>query len=131
MIRKPAQSYRIGVSSQICGSSGNCCWKIENETYNTLKNQGYHLEHNFGHGQKNLSVVFALLMMLAFVVDQALELASRLFQAVRNKGGSRRSLWDHVRSLFYSLPFDSMEDIYKALLYGYRVEGLVILNDSS
>ena len=110
---------------------GRARWKIENETFNTLKNQGYHFEHNFGHGQKNLSVVFALLMMLAFLVDQTLELACRLFQAVLNKEGSRRSLWDHVRALFYSLPFDCMEDIYRALLYGYRVEGLVILNDSS
>jgi hypothetical protein len=110
---------------------GRARWKIENETFNTLKNQGYHFEHNFGHGQKNLCVVFALLMMLAFLVDQTLELACRLFQAVLNKEGSRRSLWDHVRALFYSLPFDSMEDIYRALLYGYRVEGVVILNDSS
>jgi hypothetical protein len=28
----------------------------------TLKNQGYHYEHNFGHGQKHLSVVFAMVM---------------------------------------------------------------------
>ena len=32
-------------------------WKIENETFNTLKNQGYHFEHNFGHGNKNLSTI--------------------------------------------------------------------------
>ena len=110
---------------------GRARWKIENETFNTLKNQGYHFEHNCGHGQKNLSVVFAMLMLLAFLVDQTLELACRLFQATLNKEGSRRSLWDHVRALFYSLPFNSMEDIYRALLYGYRIEGLVILNDSS
>ena len=45
-------------------------WKIENETFNTLKNQGDHFEHNFGHGYKHLSTVFAYLMMLAFLVDQ-------------------------------------------------------------
>jgi len=71
------------------------------------------------------------MMMLAFLVDQAHQLACRLFQAVLKEEGSRRSLWDHVRSLFYSLEFDSMESIYRALLYGYRVEGLVIFNDSS
>lgn len=49
---------------------GRARWKIENETFNTLKNQGYHLEHNYGHGAQNLSVVLALLMMLAFLVDQ-------------------------------------------------------------
>src|SRR5688572_17907274 len=42
-------------------------WRIENETFNTLKNQGYHFEHNFGHGYEHLSVVFATLMMLAFL----------------------------------------------------------------
>ena len=45
---------------------GRARWKIENETFNTLKNQGYEFEHNFGHGNKNLSSVFAMLMMLAF-----------------------------------------------------------------
>ena len=30
---------------------GRARWKIENETFNVLKNNGYHLEHNFGHGQ--------------------------------------------------------------------------------
>ena len=52
--------------------------KIENETFNTLKNQGYNFEHNYGHGDENLSVVFAMLMMLAFLVDQAQQLACQL-----------------------------------------------------
>src|SRR5499427_5830248 len=34
---------------------GRARWKIENETFNTLKNQGYHFEHNYGHGTQNLS----------------------------------------------------------------------------
>jgi hypothetical protein len=109
---------------------GRARWKIENETYNTLKNQGYHFEHNYGHGEKNLSVVFALLMMLAFLVDQAQQLACHLFQAVLKKEGSRTSLWEHMRALFYSLEFDSMESIYRALLYGYKVKGLVIFDSS-
>jgi hypothetical protein len=109
---------------------GRARWKIENETFNTLKNQGYHFEHNFGHGEKNLSVVFALLMMLAFLVDQAQQAACRLFQAVLNKIGCRTRLWEHIRSLFHTLEFDSMESIYRALLYGYKVEGLVILDSS-
>jgi hypothetical protein len=109
---------------------GRARWKIENETFNTLKNQGYHFEHNFGHGEKNLSVVFALLMLLAFLVDQAQQAACRLFQAVLNKIGCRTRLWEHIRSLFHTLEFESMESIYRALLYGYKVEGLVILNSS-
>jgi len=109
---------------------GRARWKIENETFNTLKNQGYHFEHNFGHGKNKLSVVFAMLMMLAFAVDQAQQLACPLFQAVWLKKGSKRSLWEHMRSLFHLLEFASMADIFRAMLYGYRIEGFVI-NDST
>jgi hypothetical protein len=108
---------------------GRARWRIENETFNTLKNQGYQFEHNFGHGKKNLSVVFAMLMMLAFLVDQVQQLACRLFQAVWAKLGSKRSLWEQMRALFFGYRFDSMEDIFKALLYGFKRERLVILED--
>jgi len=64
---------------------GRARWKIENETFNTLKHQGYHFEHNYGHGEQNLSVVFATLMMLAFLVDQTQQLCCALFQAVWTK----------------------------------------------
>lgn len=107
---------------------GRARWKIENETFNTLKNQGYHFEHNFGHGQNHLSVVFAMLAMLAFLVDQIQQKACSLFQAVLQKEGSRKSLWEHMRNLFYALDFECMEDIWRALLYGYKIEGFVILD---
>ena len=106
---------------------GRARWKVENETFNTLKNQGYHFEHNFGHGKKNLSSVFASLMMLAFAVDQAQQLACQLFQATIIKLGSKKRLWKAMRALFYSIPFDCMESLYKALLHGYRIESIVIL----
>jgi hypothetical protein len=41
-------------------------------TFNTLKDQGCHFEHNYGHGVDNLATVLALLMLLAFTVDQML-----------------------------------------------------------
>lgn len=105
---------------------GRARWKIENETFNTLKNQGYNFDHNYGHGQQNLSVNFTLLMLLAFLVDQVQQLAFPLFQAVLKKEGSRKRLWQHLRALFYTLKFASLEDIFSALLYGYKVEGVVI-----
>lgn len=110
--------------------AGRARWKVENETFNTLKNQGYQFEHNFGHGKKHLSVIFAHLMMLAFLVDQAQQAGSSLFQDVLNKVGSKKSLWEKMRHLFYTLPFDAMEQIYKALLYGFRIEKIVILEDT-
>lgn len=110
---------------------GRARWKIENETYNTLKNQGYHFEHNFGHGNKHLAVVFPLLMMLAFLVDQALQIACPLFQALLTKLRSRRRLWERVRNLFASIAFDSMLDLFRAILYGYRIDNLVILDNTT
>jgi hypothetical protein len=40
--------------------------KIENEHNNVLKHHGYHLEHNFGHGQEHACKIYALLNLLAF-----------------------------------------------------------------
>ena len=108
---------------------GRARWKIENETFNTLKNQGYNFEHNYGHGNKNLSVVFAMLMMLAFLVDQAQQLTCQLFQSVWKKLGSKRSLWEKMRFLFFGFKFDSMEGIFIALLYGFERNYPVILED--
>jgi hypothetical protein len=80
---------------------GRARWKIENETCNTLKNQGDHFEHNDGHGTQNLSVVFATMMMLAFLVDQTQQCCGALLQAVWAKLGSKRLLWERMRALFY------------------------------
>jgi hypothetical protein len=96
---------------------GRCRWKIENETFNTLKNQGYHFEHNYGHGEKNLSVVFALLMMLAFLVDQVQQLCCPLFQAVWKRVGTKRALWERLRSHFWHFIFQSMQHLYQVMLY--------------
>ena len=101
---------------------GRSRWKIENETFNTLKNQGYHFEHNFGHGRQNLSVVFAMLMMLAFLVDQTQELYCPLFQSVHKKLGSRRAVWDHLRSHFRHFRFDSMQHLHEVMLYDLAKE---------
>jgi len=99
---------------------GRARWKIENETFNTLKNQGYHFEHNYGLGQEHLSEVFVMLMMLAFLVDQTQQLTSALFRSVWKKFGTKRSLWENVRNLFHVFELESMEMLYTALLHGYR-----------
>ena len=81
---------------------GRARWKVENETFNTLKNQGYHIEHNYGLGKKNLSMVFVTLMMLAFLVDQILQMSpSSLFSAALEKTGTKKNLWEKARAAFY------------------------------
>jgi hypothetical protein len=110
---------------------GRARWRIENETFNTLKNQGYHFEHNFGHGYQHLSVVFAMLMMLAFFVDQVQQLCCPLFQAAWAKWGSKRLLWEKMRALFYDYALDSMQHLFEALLYGLKKSAPVLDVDSS
>jgi len=95
---------------------GRARWKIENETFNTLKNQGYHFEHNFGHGHKNLSTIFALLMMLAFLIDQIQQKVCPVFRAAWAMCGSKRLLWEHVRGAVMWRVFHSMHDIFIAIL---------------
>jgi hypothetical protein len=110
---------------------GRARWKIENETFNTLKNQGYNFEHNYGHGTQHLSVVFATLMMLAFLVDQAQQLCCALFQAVWAKLGSKRLLWERMRALFYDYAFASMRQLFEALWYGFKKSSPIVTLDSS
>jgi Transposase DDE domain len=110
---------------------GRARWRIENETFNTLKNQGYHFEHNYGHGYQHLSVVFAVLMMLAFLVDQVQQLCCPLFQAVWAKLGSKRRLWEKMRALFYDYALESMRHLFEALLYGLKKSAPIFASDSS
>ena len=104
-------------NARLLVQGGRCRWKIENETFNTLKNQGYHFEHNYGHGEKNLSVVFVMLMMLAFLVDQVQQLCCPLFRAVWEKVGSKRALWERLRSHFWHFVFQSIRHLYEVILY--------------
>ncbi len=107
---------------------GRARWKIENETFNTLKNQGYQFEHNFGHGKKNLMSVFAFLMLLAFLIDQIQEAACGLFQAALQKVFSRRALWERMRCYFYICLVDSWEALFSAIGQG---TGAIIGKNSS
>ncbi len=91
---------------------GRSRWEIENEQFNVHKNHGYEVEHNYGHGQQTLSMVFYLLNLLAFLAHKLLEFGDRLYQQCR-AGESRRGLWTLFRSAFYLIAFDSWE----ALLY--------------
>lgn len=94
---------------------GRARWKVENEVFNTLKNQGYQFEHNFGHGKKNLTTVFMFLMMLAFLIDQIQEATCGLFQAALKTTISRRALWEIMRSYFYIYFINSWENLFTAI----------------
>jgi len=79
--------------------AGRARWRIENETFNTLKNQGYHFEHNYGHGKENLCSVMTMLMMLAFLIDQVQQLCSPAYQKARQHAGAFKVLFERIRNL--------------------------------
>jgi hypothetical protein len=100
---------------------GRARWKIENETFNTLKNLGYNLEHNYGHGKKFLSTILCLLMLLAFLVDQIQGMTCSLFQAVKKQAGSFQFLWEKLRVLFEFVEWPSWECLYRFILARKRM----------
>ena len=80
-------------------------WKIENETFNVLKQHGYHLEHNFGHGKKTLAGVLVVLNLLAFALHTACDLTETLWQRARQRLGARQRLFEHLRTVTEYQPF--------------------------
>jgi hypothetical protein len=94
---------------------GRARWKVENETFNTLKNQGYNFEHNYGHGHHNLSTVLAILMMLAFLVDQILQKCCPLFQLALQTMKRKIRLWERLRMYATLITFTSMNAILWAI----------------
>jgi len=100
---------------------GRSRWKIENETFNTLKNQGYHFEHNFGHGEKNLCTVFAFLMMLAFCVDQIQQHSCQYFKTILIELKTKIKLWESLRAVFKILPRNSMTQIFFSIADMYQI----------
>ena len=87
---------------------GRSRWKSENAQFNVHKNPGYEVEHNYGHGQQTLSMVFYLLNLLAFRAHKLLEFGDRLSQPCRT-GDSRRGLWTLLRSAFSLIELASWE----------------------
>jgi hypothetical protein len=72
---------------------GRARWKIENESFNVLKNNGYHLEHNFGHGKQLLAMLFAALNLLAFATRSVCECLDTMWIRARQakKSGAASS----------------------------------------
>jgi len=96
--------------------AGRCRWKIENECFNTLKNQGYHIEHNYGHGKKHLSHNMYLLTLLAFYFHQIFELTDGAYQACRKKLVSKRYMWEKFRNIISFFIMDSWEMVMDFVL---------------
>ena len=98
-------------------AAGRARWKIENETFNTLKTKGYNLEHNFGHGKNNLSAVLVTLNLIAFAIHLAAELADTAWKAAIEVAGSRVRFFNNLRALTAYILFPSWDSLLKTLAF--------------
>lgn len=105
--------------------AGRARWRIENETFNTLKNQGYHFEHNFGHGHQHLTTVLMHLMMLAFLIDQIQQHCCGLFQRGVEKMGSKMRFWRKLRERFNSLLILDWETLYLSIAFKLKPQPII------
>ncbi len=96
--------------------AGRSRWKIENENNNVLKNHGYHLEHNFGHGQHHLSTLLFTLNLLAFLIHTAQQRVSLPYQLLRQNLSSRQKFFGDLRALTRYLRFESWDALFRFML---------------
>lgn len=97
-------------------SAGRSRWKTENENHNVLKTKGYHLEHNFGHGEQHLATVLLTLNLLAFLFHTVLHLVDKLYQQVRQQRGTRKGFFQDILSLTKYLLFDGWQHLINFML---------------
>jgi hypothetical protein len=94
---------------------GRARWKIENESFNVLKNHGYQLEHNFGHGETYLAMTLAALNMLAFAWHTLLDLLEPPWRRAREAAERRTSFFAHLATLTRFVVFPAWSELLEAL----------------
>jgi hypothetical protein len=102
-------------------AAGRARWKIENESNNVLKNRGYHLEHNFGHGKQHLASLLATLNLLAFGLHTLLELADESYRLIRAAVGARRRFFQHLEALTTYWHFETWERLMDFMMRGLEI----------
>jgi hypothetical protein len=102
-------------------AAGRARWKIENESNNVLKNRGYHLEHNFGHGQRHLSSLLLTMNLLAFALHTFLELGDESYRLIRAQLGARRTFFQHLQAVTTYWHFEGWEPLMDFMMRGLEI----------
>jgi hypothetical protein len=97
-------------------ASARARWKIENENFNVLKNNGYHLEHNFGHGKQSLAMLFAAINLLAFAIHTICDGLEDLWVKAREAKRARKRFFEHIRTITAYLVFPNWETLTTTLI---------------
>lgn len=102
--------------------AGRAKWKIENENNNTLKTKGYHLEHNFGHGEDNLSSILLSLNLISFLFHTILEWFDKRYALIRNDLPTRKMFFNHIKTLTVYICFESWNHMMRFMIKGLELE---------
>jgi hypothetical protein len=102
-------------------AAGRARWKIENENNNTLKTKGYHLEHNFGHGQEHLSSLLAAMNILAFLYHTFLSFTDEHYRLIRATLPTRQTFFDDLRALTRYLFFANWGALMEFMMRGLKI----------
>jgi hypothetical protein len=100
---------------------GRARWKSENETNNVLKTKGYHLEHNFGHGQQFLANFMLTLNLLAFLFHTLLDILDEQYHALRQELVARKDFFNDLRALLRYMLFDNWNHLLHFMLVGLEL----------
>lgn len=95
---------------------GRTRWKIENESFNVLKNHGYNLAHSFGHGKNHLAKTFAALNLLAFSFHGVCDILDDLWKRMRKKAGKRTSFFNEILYICNYFIFESWNELFELIL---------------
>ena len=94
---------------------GRARWKIENETFNVLKTNGYNLEHNYGHGQQTLASIFLTLNLLAFAFHTAAWLAVLAWRAAVAACGATYRFFEDLRTITAYIVFQDWSHLLQSI----------------
>ena len=106
---KPVTEHNVAYVAE-CGRAR---WKIENEHNNVLKNRGYNLTHNFGHGKKHAADVFFLLNLLALQFHTILEYCDEEYRLTYTTFSVRIAFFEALRVLIRRRYFGSWEEFLR------------------
>lgn len=101
-------------------AAGRARWKIENETFNTLKTKGYNLEHNYGHGKQHLCNLLATMNLLAFSMHTQLDLMDEKYNEINEKLKCRKEFFEEIRTLTKYMLFASWDDLFNEILDSFK-----------
>lgn len=101
---------------------GRARWKVENENNNILKTKGYHIEHNFGHGNQHLASFLLSLNLLAFLFHTVLDLVDEQYRAIRQTLGTRRRFFQDLEALLRYFQFKNWGELLDFMFKGLELD---------